>query len=112
MARVAIFPGPIVRAIVVQQLNARQWHAVLRGDAPAGSLEAQAGGVHPFKRAVKEAIQTADMTGLPVLVEPYQQPAKPLEYAGSSRATWRHRFRYGSELDRLLSAPYTFGGAR
>ena len=111
--RIGTFPPIIARALVIEQLNPDQWHVVLRGDAaPAGSLEGQGGGVASFAGAVSYAVDVADMTGLPVLVEPYQQPAQPLASPPSSRAFWHQRFRRSMGLDDIMYGPAMWGGAR
>ena len=112
MTGVAIFPGPIFRAIVVEQLNRDQWHVVLQGqDVSADALEGQPGGVASFAGAVADAIHTADYTGLPVLIAPYQQETRPLASPPSSPAFWHHRFRRSMGLDDLMYGPAMFGGA-
>lgn len=110
--RIGTFPPVIARALVIGQINPDQWHVVLRGNgAPTGSLEGQAGGVASFAGAVSYAVEVADMTGLPVLVEPYQQPAQPLASPPSSRAFWHQRFQRSTSLDHLMYGPAMFGGA-
>ncbi|HEX8447675.1 MAG TPA: hypothetical protein VF649_13805 [Sphingomonas sp.] len=107
------FPHIIARALVVEQLNPDQWHVALRGDeAPAESLEGLASGVASFAGAMSYAIEVADTTGLPVLVEPHQRPATPIPYPPSSPAFWHHRFRRSMGLDDILYGPAMFGGAQ
>lgn len=69
----------VARAIVVEQLNEDQWHAVTKGwPVPEDSLEGRAGGVNDFATAVADALLSAELTGLPVMVEAYQDSPRPL----------------------------------
>lgn len=69
----------VARAIVVEQLNADQWHAVTKGwPVPENSLEGRACGVNDFATAVADALLSAELTGLPVMVEAYQDALRPL----------------------------------
>jgi len=79
MSAVILSSRWVARAIVVEQLNAEQWHAVLKGhDVPAGSLEGRAGGVSSFETVVSDALDRAELTGLPVLVEAYHDVPRGL----------------------------------
>ena len=69
----------VARAIVVEQLNPDQWHAVTRGWAVAeGSWEDRGSGVNDFNTVVADALEKAECTGLPVLVHAYQDTVRPL----------------------------------
>jgi hypothetical protein len=110
--RLGTFPPIIARALVVEQLNRTQWHVALRGDpAPAGSLEALPSGVTSFAGAVRQAVETAEFTGLPVLIEPYQQPLAPLPSPPPVPGFWQHRFRRSMDLDYIMYGLRQFGGA-
>lgn len=79
MANVIAFTGGTTRAIVVEQLNTEQWHYHTAGlSVPEGSFEALAGGVSDFGRVVADALEVAECTGLPVMVQAYQDVLQPL----------------------------------
>ena len=100
---VASFPGAIVRALLIKQLNSDQWHVIVQGaEVPAGSLEGRATGAVSFASAATDAVEMADLTGLPVLIAPYQEPTRPLGVAQSNRAAWRLRYHRSSSLDHIL----------
>jgi hypothetical protein len=103
MTSLCAFPGSVVRAIVIEQLNADQWHATLRGDdVPLGSLELMGTGVASFASTASRAVDVADLTGLPVMVAPYKGAVRPLGNFDPSRAFWHQRFRGRSDLDHIL----------
>lgn len=100
---VAPFPEVIVRALLIEQLNSDQWHVVIHGaDVLAGSLEGRGTGAVSFASAATDAVEMADVTGLPVLVAPYQEPVRPLGVVQSNRAAWRLRYHRSSSLDHIL----------
>lgn len=71
MSAVTSLARSVARALVVQQLNRDQWHATLRGwDVPPGSIEGRSHGVHDFETALVDAMTIAELTGLPVVLEP------------------------------------------
>lgn len=108
MTSLCTFPGNVVRAIVIEQLTADQWHATVHGDnVPPGSLEAIGTGVSSFASVTSRAVDVADLTGLPVLVAAYNERARPLDNFEPSRAFWHQRFRGRSDLDHILYG--TFG---
>lgn len=100
---VAAFPNVIVRALVVEQLNADQWHVIVQGaEVPCGSLESRGTGVKSFAAAAGDAVELAELTGLPVLVAGYQEAVRPLNALPSDKAFWRQRYRSRSSLDHIL----------
>lgn len=100
---VAILPNVIVRALVIEQLNADQWHVVVQGaEVPRGSLESRGTGVTSFAVAAGDAVDLAELTGLPVLVAGYQEAVRPLNAFPSDKAFWRQRYRSRSSLDHIL----------
>lgn len=102
------FPNVVVRALVIEQLNQDQWHVLIQGaDVPQGSFESRGTGVASFAGAASDAVELAELTGLPVLVAGYQEPVRPLNSVAPSRAFWRQRFRRRSSLDHLM---YGSGG--
>lgn len=107
MTSLCTFPGSIVRAIVIEQLNPDQWHASVRGnEVPSGSLEAAGTGVGSFASTASRAVDVADLTGLPVMVARHNQAAEPLEAFEPSRAFWHQRFRGRTDLDHILYGSY------
>lgn len=79
MTNVILLQRPIVRAIVVEQLNADQWHAVACGwPVPAGSWESHASGVNIYDLVVADALSMAECTGLPVLVQAHLDAPRAL----------------------------------
>ncbi len=103
MTNLCEFPGATVRAIVIEQLNADQWHATLQGDdVPPGSLEAIGTGVASFASTASRAVDVADLTGLPVMVAAYNEVVRPLCNFEPTRAFWHQRFRGRSDLDHIL----------
>ncbi len=100
---VATFPNVIVRALVVEQLNADQWHVVVQGaEVPYGSLESRGTGVASFAAAAGDAVELAELTGLPVLIAGYNEAVRPLNAFPSDKAFWRQRYRRRSSLDHIL----------
>lgn len=107
MSALCTFPGEIVRAIVIEQLNPDQWHATVQGDeVPRGSLEAAGTAVGSFASTASRAVDVADLTGLPVMVARYNDVPKPLGHFEPSRAFWHQRFRGRSDLDHILYGSY------
>lgn len=107
MTSLCAFPGSVVRAIVIEQLNPHQWHATVQGgDVPPGSLEAVGTGVGSFASTASRAVDVADLTGLPVMVAPHNAAAQPLGHFEPSRAFWHQRFRGRSDLDHILYGSY------
>lgn len=103
MTSLHTFPGGVVRAIVIEQLNADQWHAMVQGDdVPPESLEAIGTGVSSYASTTSRAVDVADLTGLPVMVAPYNGAVRPLGNFDPSRAFWHQRFRGRSDLDHIL----------
>lgn len=97
------FPNVIVRALVIEQLNQDQWHVLVQGaDVPRDSFESRGTGVASFAGAACDAIEIAEMTGLPVLVAKYREPIKPLSSIAPSKAFWRQRFHRRSSLDHVM----------
>lgn len=59
-----------MRSLVVEQLNAEQWHVVPGGlPVPEDSLEGCAGGVTSYRSALEDALYRSQLTGLPVTVQ-------------------------------------------
>jgi hypothetical protein len=107
MTSLCTFPGEIVRAIVIEQLNLDQWHATVQGEeVPGGSLESAGTGVGSFASTASRAVDVADLTGLPVMVARYNDVPKPLGHFEPSRAFWHQRFRGRSDLDHILYGSY------
>lgn len=103
MTNVIAFNHPPVRALVVEQLNAEQWHVVCKGAAvPEGSWEDRWTGVAPFAMAAADALDKAECIGLPVYVEPYQQGLAPLSSIAPP-ARFARRLRVRSTLDEIMS---------
>lgn len=101
------FPGVVVRAIVIEQLNPDQWHATVQGnDVPYGSLEALDTGVGSFASAASRAVDIADLTGLPVMVARHNCATEPLANFEPARAFWHQRFCGRSDLDHILYGSY------
>jgi hypothetical protein len=107
MTSLRTFPGSVVRAIVIEQLNPDQWHATVQGgEVPCGSLEAAGTGVGSFASTTSRAVDVANLTGLPVMVARYNEAVEPLGAFEPSRAFWHQRFRGRSDLDRILYGSY------
>lgn len=107
MTSLCAFPGSVVRAIVIEQLNLDQWHATVQGgEVPNGSVEAAGTGVGSFATTASRAVDVADLTGLPVMIVRYNEAAEPLGHFEPSRAFWHQRFRGRSDLDHILYGSY------
>jgi hypothetical protein len=102
----------IVRAIVVEQLNPEQWHATPQGLAlPPGAFGSGGSGVADYATAISDALYIADTTGLPVLVDAYGEPTRPLcEVMHVAPADTRPPRNRRLTLDEILGLPRPRGG--